>query len=92
MDQISRIRFKNLLDRMLGFCEDANDENEKAILLRIGVITLNKLRVHADVDSMLGQDVRDLNRQISSCDRNQLVKFMWEEVVELLNQYRGALS
>ncbi len=93
MDQISRIRFKNLLDRMLVFCEDAEGEEEKATLLRIGVVTLNKLRIHADVDSLLGQDVRDLNKQITSCEnRSQLVEFMWPEVEELLRNYRDAFA
>lgn len=93
MDQISRIRFKNLLDRVLVFCDEAEGEEEKAVLLRIGVVALNKLRIHADVDSMLGQDVRDLNRSITSCkDRSQLVEFMWTEVVELLRGYRDACA
>jgi hypothetical protein len=92
MDQISRIRFKNLLDRMLGFCEKANEGEEKAVLLRIGMIFLNKLRIHADVDSMFSQDVRDLNKQIASCESgDQLVEFMWTEVVDLLQVYRDML-
>ncbi len=91
MDQISRIRFKNLLDRMLVFCEDAEGEEEKAVLLRIGVVALNKLRIHADVDSLLGQDVRDLNKEVTSCEtRSQLVEYMWPEVERLLQDYRDA--
>jgi hypothetical protein len=89
MDQISKVRFKNLVDRMLAFCEEAKGEEEKAILLRIGVLTLNKLRIHANADSMLGQDVRDLNKQIANCEsRKQLVELVWPEMVELLEVYR----
>ena len=93
MDQISRIRLKNVLDRMLAFCDSAEGEEEQAILLRIGVVVLNKLRIHADVGSMLGQDVRDMNTQIASCvGREQLVMLMWDEVVGLLKVYRDTLS
>ena len=93
MDQISRIRFKNLLDRMLVFCEEAEDDEEKAVLLRIGVVALNKLRIHADVDLLLGQDVRDMNSQITSCEtRSQLVDYMWPEVERLLQDYRDAFA
>lgn len=93
MDQISQIRFKNVLDRLLAFCDNANGEEEQAILLRIGVVALNKLRIHVDVDSMLGQDVRDLNTQIVSCTgREQVVMLMWEETVGLLRSYRDALA
>lgn len=92
MDQISRIRFKNLLDRMLVFCEDAEEE-EKAVLLRIGAVALNKLRIHADVDSLLGQDVRDMNKEITACEtRSQLVEYMWPEVERLLQDYRDAFA
>jgi hypothetical protein len=93
MDQISQIRFKNVLDRLLTFCDNASEEEEQATLLRIGVVTLNKLRIHVDVDSLLGQDVRDLNTQISSCTgREQTVMLMWEEVTDLLRSYRDALA
>jgi hypothetical protein len=88
MDQISQIRFKNVLDRLLAFCDNANEEEEQAILLRIGVVTLNKLRIHADV-AMLGQDVRDLNTQIASCTDREL---MWDETVDLLRAYRDAFT
>ncbi len=93
MDQISRIRFKNVLDRLLTFCDNANGEEEQAILLRIGVVTLNKLRIHVDADSQLGQDIRDLNTQITSCTgREQTVMLMWDEVVDLLRSYRDAFA
>lgn len=93
MDQISQIRFKNVLDRLLAFCDNANGEEEKATLLRIGVVTLNKLRIHVDVDSLLGQDIRDLNLQVASCTgREQTVMLMWDEVVGLLRSYRDALA
>lgn len=91
MDQISRIRFKNVLDRLLTFCDNANGEEERAILLRIGVVALNKLRIHADANSSIGQDVRDLNTQIASCTgREQIVMLMWDEVVDLLRSYRDS--
>lgn len=93
MDQISQIRFKNVLDRLLAFCDNANGEEEQATLLRIGVVTLNKLRIHVDVGSMLGQDIRDLNLQVASCTgREQTVMLMWDEVVGLLRSYRDALA
>ena len=89
MDQISQLRFRNTLDSLLAFCDKAEDEKEKAILMRIAVITLNKLRIHVDVDSMLGYDVRDLNTQIVSCTgRSQIVELMWDETTELLRLYR----
>jgi hypothetical protein len=93
MDQISQIRFRNVLDRLLAFCDNVDGEEEQAILLRLGVVTLNKLRIHVDVDSMLGQDVRDLNTQIASCaGREQTVMLMWDEVVALLRSYRDAFA
>ncbi len=93
MDQISQIRFKNVLDRLLAFCDNASGEKEQAILLRIGVVTLNKLRIHADVGSMLGQDVRDMNTQVASCTgREQTVMIMWDEVVNLLRSYRDEFA
>ena len=93
MDQISQIRFKNVLDRLLVFCDSARGEEEKAALLRIGVVFLNKLRIHADVGSMLGQDVRDMNTQVASCTgREQTVMIMWDEVVDLLRSYRDEFA
>jgi hypothetical protein len=92
MDQISQIRFKNALDSLLSFCDNAKGEEEQAILLRIGVVTLNKLRIHADTGSMLGQDVRDLNTQIASTGREQIVMLMWDEVVGLLQSYRDSFG
>ncbi len=93
MDQISQIRFKNVLDRLLAFCDNANGEEEKATLLRIGVVSLNKLRIHVDVGSLLGQDIRDLNLQVASCTgREQTVMLMWDEVGDLLRSYRDALA
>jgi hypothetical protein len=93
MDQISQLRFRNTLDSLLAFCDNADGEKEKAILLRIGVVTLNKLRIHLDVDSMLGHDVRDLNTKIVSCTgREQLVTLMWDEATDLLRSYRNVLD
>lgn len=93
MDKISKIRFKNVIDRLLVFCDNANGEDEKAVVLRIGVVFLNKLRIHVDVDSMLGQDIRDLNLQVASCTgREQIVMLMWDEVVGLLRSYRDAFA
>ena len=93
MDQISQLRFRNILDSLLAFCDNADNEVEKAILLRIGVVTLNKLRIHVDVDSMLGHDVRDLNTQIASCTgREQIVTLMWDETTDLLRSYREAFN
>lgn len=91
MDQISQMRFRNALDSLLVFCDNAKDEKEKAVILRIGVVTLNKLRIHVDIDSMLGHDVRDLNTQIVNCTgRQQIVELMWDETTDLLRAYREA--
>jgi hypothetical protein len=93
MDQISQMRFRNALDSLLVFCDNAKDEKEKAVMLRIGVVTLNKLRIHVDIDSMLGYDVRDLNTQIASCTgRQQIVELMWDETTDLLRSYRAAFA
>ena len=93
MDQISQSRIRNVLDRLLTFCDSANEEQEQAVLIRIGVVVLNKLRIHVDIDSLLGQDVRDLNTQIFSCiGREQTVTLMWDEVVNLLRSYRATHS
>ena len=93
MDQISRIRFKHVLDRMLTFCDNAESEEEKAVLLRISIVVLNKLRIHANIDMMLGYEVRDLNVQVSSCtDRKQLVALMWDEAQALLQAYRDSFA
>jgi hypothetical protein len=93
MDQISQLRFRNVLDSLLTFCDKAENEEEKSILLRIGVVVLNKLRVHVNVDSMLGHDVRDLNEQVLSCTgRQQTVKLMWDETTNLLRSYKDSLD
>ena len=91
MDQISCIRFKNLLDRLLAYCDDAGTEEERAVLLRINVITLNKLRIHADVDPMLGWDVRELTKRVDSCaDRIDLLG-LWDDITDLVRSYREAI-
>jgi hypothetical protein len=93
MDQISRLRFRNTLDSLLAFCDNAKSGKEKSVLLRLGVVSLNKLRIHVDADPMLGHDVRDLNAQIVSCtDGAQIVELMWDETTELLRSYRLSLD
>ena len=92
MDQISRIRFKNLLDRLLVYTEDAENDEERAILLRISVISLNKLRIHADVDTMIGCDVRELTKRVDDCtDRIDLLD-LWDDITGLVGSFRDALA
>ena len=92
MDQISRIRFKNLLDRLLTYCDEAEGDEEKAVLLRISVVALNKLRIHADVDASLGCDVRSLNKTIKGCKtRDQLLE-QWPDATALVESYMEALA
>jgi len=92
MDRVSQIRCKHVLDKLLDFCDAASSEEEKATLLRIGVVVLNKLRLHSS-EAFLGEDVRNLNKQIVACSgRAQLVDFMWEETVNLLEEQRTAFT
>ena len=71
----------------------AESEEEKAVLLRISIVVLNKLRIHANIDMMLGHEVRDLNVQVASCaDRKQLVELMWDEALNLLRAYRDCFA
>jgi hypothetical protein len=72
----------------LGFCADAKNDDEKAILMRISMIMLGRLRIHADVDATLGLDVRKLLQHAARCtDRGQLV-CLWSEMLELLQEYQ----
>ncbi len=92
MDQISRIRFKNLLERLLAYTDDAENDEERAILLRISVISLNKLRIHADVDTMIGCDVRELTKRVDDCtDRIDLLD-LWDDITGLVGSFRDALA
>ena len=92
MDQISRIRCKNLLDSLLAYCEGAENEEERAVLMRVSVVTLAKLRIHAGVDAMLGYDIRMLTNRVDECsDRVDLLD-LWDEANDLLRSYREALA
>ena len=87
MDQISRIRFKNLIENLLTYTDGAETEEEKAVILRIGVVALNKLRVHANVDTMLGCDVRELTKRVDSCsDRVDLLN-LWDDTIDLVQSF-----
>ena len=92
MDQISRIRFKNVADRLLDYCDDAEGDKEHAILLRISLVALNKLRVHADIDSMLGYDVRELTQRVERCTDQRDLLELWEETTDLVGSYKEALA
>jgi len=92
IDRISRLRLKNLLLNMLEFCEKAEEIEEKKVLFRIGVVTLNKLRVHATVDPFLGQDVRDFNSKILSSPEEDILNIAWDEMLDLLFSYKKSLS
>jgi len=92
MDQISRIRFKNLIESLLAYTDDAETEEEKAVLMRINIVMLNKLRVHADVDTMLGCDVRELTKRVDNCsDRVDLLD-LWDDTVDLVGAYGEAFA
>lgn len=92
MDQVSQIRAKHLLDRLLTYCDNTDTEEDKAVLLRISVITLNKLRIHADVDISLGSEVRSLNKQLSNCKNRQQLLTWWDHTIELVEAYMDVLS
>ena len=92
MDQIGRIRFKNLIDALLNFCDDASTDEDRAVLLRIGIVVLNKLRIHTNVDPNMGYDVRELTTRMGACTSIELLVFMWDETIELLQGYREELA
>ena len=92
MDQISRIRCKNLIESLLAYTDGAETEEERAVLLRISVVALNKLRIHANVDTMLGCDVRELTKRVDACtDRVDLLD-LWNDTVDLVGAYGEAMS
>ncbi len=92
MDQISRIRFKNLLGNLLAYTDGAETEEEKAVLMRISVVALSKLRVHADVDTMLGCDVRELTKRVDSCSDRGALLDLWDDTIDLVQSFEGAMS
>jgi len=92
MDQISSLRFKNLLDRLLAYCDDARTEEERAVLLRISVVTLNKLRIHADADSILSCDVVELTKQVDTCEDRVDLLNLWDDTTELVRSYREGVA
>ena len=92
MDQISRIRFKNLVKSLLAYTDGAETKEEKAILMRINIVTLNKLRVHADVDTMLGCDVRELTKRVDSCSDRGALLDLWDDTVDLVASYGENLA
>jgi hypothetical protein len=92
MDQISRIRCKNLIKSLLAYTDGAETEEERAVLMRINIVLLNKLRVHADVDTMLGCDVRELTKRVDNCsDRVDLLD-LWDDTVDLVQSFGEAMS
>lgn len=92
MDQISRIRFKNLIESLLAYTDGAETEEERAVLLRIAIVALNKLRIHANVDSMIGCDVRELTKRVDSCsDRVDLLD-LWDDTIDLVQSFGESMS
>ncbi len=92
MDQISRIRFKNLIESLLSYTDAAETEEERAVLLRIAIVALNKLRVHANVDTMLGCDVRELTKRVENCsDRVDLLD-LWDDTVHLVGEFGESMA
>ncbi len=92
MDQISRIRFKNLIESLLTFTDGAETEEEKAVLMRINIVMLNKLRVHADVDTMLGCDVRELTKRVDSCSDRGALLDLWDDTIDLVQSFGEAMA
>ena len=92
MDQISRIRCKNLLDRLLVYCDNAENDEERAVLLRISIVVLAKLRIYANVeDMMLSYDVRVLTKRVDRClDRVDLLD-LWFDTTDLVKSYQEAI-
>ncbi len=92
MDQISRIRTKNLIESLLAYTDDAETDEEKAVLMRINIVLLNKLRIHANVDTMLGCDVRELTKRVDICsDRVDLLD-LWDDTVDLVQSFGEAMA
>lgn len=92
MDRISRIRAKNMLDSLLVYCDNAEGDEEKVVLLRMCIVTVNKLRMHSGVDTMLGCDVRDLNKQAELSGTRDNFLNLWDKGVDLVQAYKEALS
>ncbi len=92
MDQVSRIRFKNLLERLLTCCDGNKDVDDKAVMLRIGVVTLNKLRIHGNVGASLGCDVVDLNKLVTDCTSKEELMETWDDMVDLVRAYKNGFS
>ena len=92
MDQVSRIRARNMLSGLLSYCDDAEDDKEKAILMRLCVVVVNQLRMHANADTTLGYDVRTLNQKIEKCKSMSSFLALWEEATGLVHSYRDDLS
>lgn len=88
MDQISRIRFRNLVDNLLSFCDNAGTDEDKAVLLRIGIVTLNKLRIHGNVDPGTGYEIRKLTERAAASGSEEVFVFSWDETIELLEACR----
>jgi len=81
-----------LIESLLAYTDDAETEEEKAVLMRINIVMLNKLRVHADVDTMLGCDVRELTKRVDNCsDRVDLLD-LWDDTVDLVGAYGEAFA
>ena len=92
MDQISSIRCKNLVDRLLACCDDSENEEDRAVVMRISVVMLAKLRIHGDVDAMLSYDVRELISAVNICEGRKGLLELWDRTTDLLQLYRDALA
>ena len=92
MDQISRIRFKNLIESLLSYTDAAETEEERAVILRISVVALNKLRVHANVDTMLGCDVRELTKRVENCSDMVDLLDLWDDTVHLVGEFGESMA
>ena len=91
MDRISKIRFKNMLEKLINYCENCKGGKEKAILLRIVFIGINKIRLYSSDSSDIGQAVRDLNNKVAqNCNGSILV--FWEEALDILYMYKEEFS
>lgn len=92
MDKISRLRTKNMLTSLLSYCDKMKTDQEKAILLRVCVVIVGKLRVHSNADPMLGCDVRDLLKKVDRC--KDLTEFLdlWDEALGLVVSYKEEVS
>ena len=92
MDQISRIRCKNLIESLLAYTDGAETEEERVVLLRIAIVALNKLRVHANVDTMLGCDVRELTKRVDNCSDGVDLLDLWDDTIDLVQSFGEAMS